>query len=126
MGLITVNEVKTILDTSGSSSDNRIEMLIPIVEDFIQHYCFSNFYSGSLTLGNQINFFESTGVLYGSEQVFPPGLKLAAAQMINFQLNSMSGNIASEGIGAYSVSYSTTYPDTILAMLNPFRKVKFT
>ena len=57
---------------------------------------------------------------------FPTPLKNTVAKMIGFNLdkNSSKGK-KSEKVGAYSVTFSTEYPDNIMAELRTFRKVAF-
>lgn len=101
--LISVEEVKTILQISGSSDDAFIDLMIPIVQDFTLKYC-------HITFDCAATF---------------PALKLPLSQLINYQLGKPS-NISSEKIGNYAVSYgSTTYPSHIVAGLRPFRQAAF-
>jgi len=60
---------------------------------------------------------------------WPPGVKLAAARMIMYDLKRMNQmGISAESKGDYSVQFSVMknagYPDSILGMLNPYRYVK--
>jgi hypothetical protein len=100
--ILTSTECKSILQISGSIYDNFIDTFIPIVEDFILNYCAISEDSASLQ----------------------PGLKLPAANLVNYQLQKPS-NISSETIGNYSVSYINNYPNDLLSTLKPYRKVKF-
>lgn len=102
--ILTTVEAKAILQISGSYYDNTIEVLIPIVEDFVIKYC--NLTDDSASLAAQ------------------PALKLAASNLINYQIQVPS-NISSETIGNYSVSYTNSYPANILDTLRPFRKAGF-
>ena len=98
--IITSTECKAILQISGSTYDTTIGVLIPIVENYILRY---------------------TNLTEDSASA-EPGLKLAAAQLINFQIQKPS-NITSETIGAYSVAYSQEYPKYLTAGLKPYRLV---
>ncbi len=101
--LISANEVKTILQISGSASDAFIDTMIPVVEDFTLKYC---------------------NISFACAATFP-ALKLPISQMINYQLSKPS-NITSKTIGHKSITYgSTTYPDHIIAGLKPFRQAMF-
>ena len=101
--LISVEETKSILQISGSTNDAFINVMIPIVQDYVLKFC-------NLTLAEA--------------QVYP-ALKLPLSQMIKYQLEQPS-NISSETIGGYSVSYaSTTYPTHIKDGLKQFRKAMF-
>lgn len=100
--LITNTEVKAILQLSGSTYDTVIDVMIPIAEDYALNYCNISEYSGSVS----------------------PGIKLPLAQMINYQIHKPS-NVTSETIGNYSVSYTNSYPKSILDGLRPYRRIKF-
>lgn len=101
--IITLDEVKSILQISNTNYDDLIEeTLIPSVQDYVQNYCNDDFLDG-----------------------FPSGLKLAVAKLIQYQLSNVSPNISSETIGKYSVSYVVGYPKEITDMLNNYRKVFF-
>lgn len=103
MGKIaSTQEVKYLLQISGSSLDPTLEVLIPIVESHIMSYC---------------NLSEASASI-------ETGLKLAVAQFTNFQLQKPS-NITSEKIGNYSVNYSAQYPAYMIQSLRPYRKLKF-
>jgi len=105
MPLTSVGEMKIILQVSGSSRDEQIKTLLPVVESFIQNYTHCSFETGS---------------------EFPDGLKLAAAHMIEYiSYAQKKGNVTGESIGAYSVTYGSGYPQEIIDMLKPFRKVRF-
>jgi len=123
--VISVDEVKTILNISGSSYDDRIEILIPIVTDHIQNYCQTKFMSSSLATTVISDVDGAYYALENTEQVFPVGLKLTASQMIWYQINSNKGNISSETLGAYSVTFNTGYPTSIMELMRPYRNVRF-
>jgi len=57
---------------------------------------------------------------------FPTPLKNTVAKMIGFNLekNTSKGK-KSEKVGSYSVSFSTEYPENIMAELRTYRKVAF-
>jgi len=101
--IVTTSEVKAILQISGSTYDVPINAILPSVENFILKYC--NITEDSASVAT--------------------GLKLPAAQMVNYQLNTLAANISSETIGGYSVSYNNSYPAFIFAALRPYRQIKF-
>ena len=101
--LISVDEVKQILQISGSAKDAFIDTMIPVVQDFTLKFC---------------------NITFACAETYP-ALKLPLSQMINYQLGKPS-NVQSEKIGNYSVTYgSTTYPEHITAGLKPFRQAMF-
>lgn len=95
--IISTTECKTILQISGSAYDAFINTMIPITENFILKYC---------------------GITEESASV-EPGLKLAAANLINYQLQKPT-NVTAESIGNYSVSYTNSYPVSLLSTLKPY------
>lgn len=102
--LITIDECKNILQLSGSSYDTTINVLIPIVEDYILNYCNITADSASLQ----------------------PGLKMSAANLINYQMQQQKNtNVSSEKIGNYSIAYANDYPRNLINSLRPYRKIKF-
>lgn len=105
MAIITLAEVKTLLSISDDTKDDQIEMMIPIVEDFVTKYC-------------NDDFTDEDGVTF-----FPAGLKLPTAQLIKFQMDYKG--VSSESIGDYSVSFFGNVPDGIKSMLRPYKKLRF-
>lgn len=105
MAIITLAEVKTLLSISDDTKDDQIEMMIPIVEDFVTKYC-------------NDDFTDEDGVTS-----FPAGLKLPTAQLIKFQLDYKG--VSGESIGDYSVSFFGNIPDGIKSMLRPYKKLRF-
>lgn len=100
--IISTTECKAILQISGSNYDTFINVMIPITEDYILKY---------------------TNLTEDSASKLP-GLKLAAAQFVNYQLSNPS-NISSETIGNYSVTYQPSYPEYLVQTLKTYRQVKF-
>ena len=131
MAFITTNEARTLLQL-GSGSDALIDVLIPIVQSHIIYHCNNDFMSGSIDafIGyTDAYYFENYDDGYVDTSVtqsFPDGLKLAAAEMINYHLQNKNNNSkSSETIGAYSVTYNNQYPETILDLLKPYSKITF-
>lgn len=105
MAIVTLAEVKTLLSISDDTKDDQIEMMIPIVEDFVTKYC-------------NDDFTDEDGVTS-----FPAGLKLPTAQLIKFQMEFKG--VAGSTVGDYSVSFFANIPDGIRSMLRPYKKLKF-
>jgi hypothetical protein len=106
--IITIAEVKTLLQITGDSKDALITMLIPIVEsDLLTH------------LHN--DFAEHDG--------YPPALKGYLADMIGYRAKKDHGVVLSETVSRYSVTYGGAndfidgYPGSIMKGLNKWRKV---
>ncbi len=97
---MTLSEVKTILKIADNSSDDAIEMLIPLTEDFLKRKCRDDYVEG-----------------------FPPGLQLAEVTMIRHFLTEKG--VSRETIGEYAVQYFGNLPSTVEEMIRPYRKIKF-
>ncbi len=111
--VITLAEVKTLLQITNTSKDSLIEMLIPIVKDDLLTYLNNNFTVDSVT-------------------TYPSALKLYMANMINYKLNKPKDNVKSESIDDYSVAYNTDststiagYPVSIMKGLEKWKKVRW-
>lgn len=102
MAITTLTEVKALNQISGSAFDSAINALIPLVSDYIVTYCRRTEQDIELN----------------------PGIRIAAAQMIKYQLQKPS-NVSSETIGDYSVSYTMDYPDYITNLLDTYRKPNY-
>jgi len=124
MPLSSVNEVKIILGISGSTYDTQIQTLLPIVTNHIVNYCNNDFHLSEVG----VDSYGNTAYSASAEVVYPDGLKLVCASMIEYQLyKAKNANVSSETIGAYSVTYNSNnqYPDDILESLKPYKYVKF-
>ena len=106
--IITIAEVKTLLQITDSSKDVLITALIPIVESDAMEYLNNDF---------------------GGD--YPEALKGYLADMIGYRAKKDHGIILSETVSRYSVSYGGStefidgYPATIMKGLNKWRKVKW-
>ena len=106
--IITIAEVKTLLQITDSSKDALITLLIPIAE--------------SNLLGHLNNVFDED---------YPPGLKGYLVKMIGYDAKNNYGVILSETVARYSVTYKDDteyiagYPSTIMSGLERWRKVKW-
>jgi len=106
--IISLAEVKTLLQIPDDSKDALITMLIPIVEsDLLEH------------LNNDF------------EGEYPEALKGYLASMIGYKAKKDHGIILSETVSRYSVTYANAtefidgYPATIMSGLSKWRKVKW-
>lgn len=109
MAVITQEQVKTLLKITTTTSDDLIDMLIPMVEDEIVEEC--NF-----------AFLDSNGA-----ESWPAGVTLIASKMIGFRLNDSAGiGMKSESQGGYSYTKDDMgkggYPDSIIAGLAKYRR----
>jgi len=99
MAVITTDEVKTLLQISGTAKDDLIDMLIPLVEGTIR---------------------EITGQDWQDSPTVPswqPWMKLPASKMIGYNLDPGSIGMKSESQGGYSYTKADMvngYPSDIV------------
>jgi hypothetical protein len=105
---LTLDEAKVLLKIAEANTtfDDYIELMLPIIEDDILSYTNNDFLDDD------------------DEVDYPANLKIIAASMIQFHMNSTAGK-TSESIGDYSASYGSVYPDSINNKLNCYRKLKW-
>lgn len=109
MAIITRANAKTLLNITDTSKDERIDLLIPIIENYIIKYC--------------NNEFSDSGV-----QVFPIGIRTAVISMLAFHLDqSKVSGVQSESIGDYSVTFGSggDYPAHILKGLKTYCRASY-
>lgn len=107
MAVITLEDAKVLLQITGTSKDDLIELLIPRIEAFIRKECNQAF------------------------TTWPDGIDLVAAQMIGFQMSQMAGGggsigLQSESQGEYSYTRGQggangAYPDSIMKALSQWK-----
>jgi len=93
------------------------------------YYAVASVAAGTITLANGETLnteaaAEASPIIH--EVKWPKGLKRIAARMIGYELQKNTDKgIASESIGGYSVSYSSTaaYPESIMSGLNIYRQM---
>jgi hypothetical protein len=107
MSVISLDEVKTLLQISGTSKDALIEVLIPEIEQHWINYC-------------NVSFADP----------WPAGMKITSSKMIGYQMAQMKGAAASvgkqsESQGEYSYTRGTgtsgLYPAEILKDMDLFK-----
>lgn len=109
MAIITLEEVRLLSGFSTMDYDDQIEALIPEVESFVERFCNEDF----------------TG------DVYPSGIKRPVAEMIKYDIlyRNKGIGVSSESIGEYDVTYDSVnvsgYPDKIISLLKPYRRIKF-
>jgi hypothetical protein len=114
MAIITLTEVKTFLQITNTDSDALITALIPEVEAYVKRYTNNEMIDGE-----------------GADS-YPLGIKKPVSELIRYELNErakQSGK-TSESLGSWSASYAVSndsqgYPDNVIGLLKPFRKIKF-
>ncbi len=105
MAITTLEQVKAVLDITGTDKDSVITALIPMVEE------------DYLSLRNKA-FDTDDGIT-----VYPAGASMTAIRMIEYHLvgkpmNGTAGTVTSESLSRYSVSYASLvkmYPDNIIS-----------
>ncbi len=109
MAIITLEEVHLLVNITTLEYDDLITALIPEVEAFIEKHCNEDFSLG----------------------VYPAGVKRISAEMIRYDVlfRDKGIGVSSESIADYSVTYdfrtSSGYPDKIIDMLKPYRRIKY-
>lgn len=110
MAVITLTEVKTFLQITGTAKDALITALIPEIEDELKTIC-------------NRTFLDSEGA-----EAWPDGLKLTVSDMIAFRMDK-SRDLKSESQGGYSYTKqdigSSGYPVGIEKKLAKFTFVSF-
>lgn len=110
--IITLDEYKAIAGVSGSGHDPQIQALIPVVEDDF------------LRIRGKAFDVADGGIAY------PPGSKMAAAEMISYKLLTLQGGVgaASETIGDYTISRSEDllhgYPRSTVQKIERFARAR--
>lgn len=99
-----ITEVKNILGITTSKHDAYLTAVIPLFIDTIKTTCNNEF------------------IVDGSEQL-PGAMKIAVAKWAEFNMHTAGVNSRSQGV---SYSYDTDVPDSIMKLIRPFKKVKFT
>lgn len=105
MAITTLEQVKAVLDITGTDKDSVITALIPMVEE------------DYLSLRNKA--FDTDDDI----TIYPTGASMTAIRMIEYHLigkpmNGTAGTVASESLSRYSVSYASLvkmYPDNIIS-----------
>ena len=102
--MIDVVRVKILLGLNSNKHDDYIEEMIPILVDYAKEYCNNSF-------------------TRDGEECLPNPLALFVAKAIQFNMNPTG--VSGRSMGGASYSYETDFPDSILRMLRPYRKVRF-
>lgn len=108
MAITTVDQVKAALKITDSSSDDQIELLIPMIQADIVEKC-------------HYAFLDELGA-----EEWPLGLVLVSIQMVGWKMNNLSAGsgIQSESQGGHSVTYESAgqggYPASIENALKPY------
>lgn len=96
---LTVTELKLLLNITDTTKDNYLTAMLPNLIDWAQDYCNRTF------------------------DVVPGGVRIALAKMAQYHLQQ--AGVQSESLGDYSVTLTTDYPESVLKLLKPYRRVKF-
>jgi hypothetical protein len=98
-------EVKTLLQIQTTNHDGYLDAIIPLIIEWVQGYCHQSFENDQ------------------EELKLPGGAKIFVAQACEFNMNQ--AGMQSESLGDYSVSYTTDYPESMMKLLRPYRKVSW-
>lgn len=100
-----MQSVKTLLGITTDKHDGYLAEMIPILTDYAKEYC-NNSFSNSL-----------------NEEQLPGSVMLFVAKAAQFNMNP--AGITSRSMGGASYSYDTDFPEAIMKMLRPYKKVRF-
>lgn len=98
MPITTLSKVKAVLGITNDKQNERIQALIPVVEEWIKGYTGDTFLTPEM------------------KPLYPSGYELIAIQLINHHLRESDG-VKSEKLGDYSVTYEHNYPTVLLSGL---------
>jgi hypothetical protein len=104
MPITTLSKYKAVKGIADNTQDERINALIPVVEDWIKGYTGDTFKDSN------------------DAPLYPSGYDRIAINLIEYDLKKSAG-VASESLGSYSVSYESNYPPSLLKGLR--QKVRF-
>lgn len=82
------------------SHDEWLSEFLPILEEWVKDYCNQSFKQG-----------------------LPKAVELFIAQAVQFNMQPLS--LKARSMGSVSYSYATEFPETMLSLLRPYRKVRF-
>lgn len=103
--ILTLDEAKTLIGNAANGKDDLINLLIPIVDDFIKQK-------------TNNPFLDALG-----QDLYPAGVKLPASQIIKYLINQGDNSLTSEALGSYTIAYLNDLPPVVISMLKPFTKV---
>jgi len=106
MAIMTKVECKAFLNITDTTYDDWIDVLIPSIESYIKEYCNNDFLDDD------------------DEEVWSEAIKMTAAQMIQFQMNTLHG-VSAHSLEGVSTQFLADYPDFIFKLLKRYKKVKF-
>ena len=107
MAVITVDEVKTLLQISNDLKDDLITALIPMIEDEIRNYCNQDFQDAP------------------TEPSWEVWMKIPAANMIGYTMNTSSNNgFKSESQGGYSYTKEDSMGGFPMGIMHTWDKAK--
>ena len=107
MALITLTEVKLLLQITDTTKDALITALIPIIESDVREYCNQDFQDAP------------------TEPSWEPWMKLPAAKMIGFSMNLSSvKGFKSESQGGYSYTRDDSIGGYPMGIMHSWDKAK--
>lgn len=112
MLILSVKDVKTLLNLESTQYDNYIEAMIPVVIDLVEKHCNDEFSIRNID-GNFINTNEG----YIITNI---GLKIVISKIIEYYL--IKAGISYESIGRINYTYTTDLPPSIINSMKPYHK----
>lgn len=103
--MITTESVKTILQIKTNNHDPYIEVMLPLLVEFTKEWCNNPFLNSE------------------DEEELPSGVQIFVPKAIEYLMNK--SGVSSRTMGAVSYSYDLDFPPSLLKMIKPYRKVRF-
>lgn len=98
--MYNVSDVKILAGIKTDEHDDFIETYCAVCFDWIKAYCNNEFTKG-----------------------VPKAVELFMAKALN--LNMTPVHLKARSMGTVSYTYNTEYPESVLSLLTPYRRVKF-
>lgn len=106
MSVLTIEEVKTLLQITGNQFDSYLSAMLPLVEEYVAQYC-------------NRDFKDTNGIV-----VYPGGVKIAISKLCQSYMRE--SGLQSESLARHSVTFETSaISSDITAMLNSYRRPHF-
>jgi hypothetical protein len=97
--MVTLESVKTALQIKTNDHDQYLNELITLLTDYVKDYCNNPF------------------------ETMPAGVELFIPKAIDYLMNK--SGVSSETMGQVSYSYDLDFPASILRLLRPYKRLKW-
>lgn len=97
--------VKKLLGINTDKHDGYLTEIIPILIDYAKEFCNNKFLDEN------------------NAEELPGGVKLFVAKAAQFNMNP--AGVKGRSMGGASYSYDTDFPESIMKLLRPYKRVRF-